>query len=470
MDTSFFPSSKEVEMQPKVSIVIPCYNKEKYIGKMFDSILAQKWDAIELILVNDGSTDGTREVISKYESKFHKRGFEVVVVDQENRGLPGAVYEGLKRISGEYVCQVDADDELDPEYISIMAGWLQNNPDYDWVVCDILYIYEDGREEHYSFLNPMYPEELLLSNYTRSFLLGKVLNTVHEYMARTDYVKRSGVIKNYCTERYRTQEQQWVIPLAVTEGKLKYIPQPLYRYIQNVDMISLRKTPEDFQLYTEDYFSVGSKTVELLNIPDLFKKELCALSSIRYYELSTDNALWRNSPDEAQEYFNSLVNVLDASDLGKGLDAKTRNRSRGISAVFTGYITDQLIGHVPKRKAVNPNGRVIAYAAYGKAAMGARDMLLESDIRPYIFWDKSACIGDTIDGISIETPDFESLSSDDTVLLLLKSSAIIRTVLKQVKASGVRCNIWFLNDVRDYLVRNQDGGLNGLRHNSQVLQ
>jgi glycosyltransferase involved in cell wall biosynthesis len=51
-------------------MVMPCYDKVEYIGEMFESILAQKWDNIEVILVNDGSTDGTREVISEYESNF----------------------------------------------------------------------------------------------------------------------------------------------------------------------------------------------------------------------------------------------------------------------------------------------------------------------------------------------------------------------------------------------------------------
>ena len=67
-------------------MVVPCYNKVEYIGEMLDSVIAQKWDNIEVILVNDGSTDGTREAIAEYEPKLKTRGYETVIIDQENAG------------------------------------------------------------------------------------------------------------------------------------------------------------------------------------------------------------------------------------------------------------------------------------------------------------------------------------------------------------------------------------------------
>ena len=118
--------------QSKTSMVIPCYNKEESISRMFDSILAQEWDNIELILVNDGSTDGTRGIITEYEPKFLERGYEVVIIDQDNQDVAAAVRNGLLRVTGEYVCQVDADDELDPRYVSMMAGWLDEHLWYEW--------------------------------------------------------------------------------------------------------------------------------------------------------------------------------------------------------------------------------------------------------------------------------------------------------------------------------------------------
>lgn len=80
-----------------VSMVVPCYNKVNYIGEFFQSVYDQVWDNIELILVNDGSTDGTREIIRQWEPRFVRRGYSVQIIDQENRGVFGAIKAGLER-------------------------------------------------------------------------------------------------------------------------------------------------------------------------------------------------------------------------------------------------------------------------------------------------------------------------------------------------------------------------------------
>ncbi|MDR1914108.1 MAG: glycosyltransferase family 2 protein, partial [Clostridiales bacterium] len=123
-------------MQAKVSMMVPCYNKVKWIGTMLDSVIAQKWDNIELILVNDGSTDGTREVIGDYKNRLLERGYEVVIIDQKNIGLPGAIRNGLRAVTGEFVCMPDCDDILHPEYVSAMADVLTKRPNDVWVRCD----------------------------------------------------------------------------------------------------------------------------------------------------------------------------------------------------------------------------------------------------------------------------------------------------------------------------------------------
>ncbi len=247
---------------PLVSIVMPCYNKLDFISSMFNSILIQTWSNIELILVNDGSTDGTREIITDWLPKFREHGIAVVVVDQENRGLPGAVHEGLKRATGEFICQVDADDELDPEYVATLAGWLTEHPEYDWAVCDMLYVYERRVVYHSYLANPATPEHAVFSHLAESFLLYKIKEPVHEYMVRAEYMKRSGLLENYFSDVRRTQEPQYVITLAAAGGRLKHIPLPLYRYMQNDQMMSIRKTYEDFREYYEQYFVIVHKTIE----------------------------------------------------------------------------------------------------------------------------------------------------------------------------------------------------------------
>ena len=97
-------------MQSKVSIVVPVYNKIEYIDMMLKSVYDQLWDNIELILVNDGATDGTRERLTEWEPKFRDRGYEVVITDQENQGISVAVRNGMLCMSGVFFCSVDCDD------------------------------------------------------------------------------------------------------------------------------------------------------------------------------------------------------------------------------------------------------------------------------------------------------------------------------------------------------------------------
>ena len=112
-----------------MSIVVPCFNVGDYIGKFLDSILEQDYGHIELILVNDGSTDKTGDVISQYLPSLRRRLLKVVVVEQENRGLAGAINSGLKLFSGEFLMWPDPDDWITPHSVRRRVELLQENPE-----------------------------------------------------------------------------------------------------------------------------------------------------------------------------------------------------------------------------------------------------------------------------------------------------------------------------------------------------
>ena len=89
---------------PLVTVVIPCYNQAHFLGEAIESVLSQSYRNFELIVVDDGSTDETSEVASRYE--------RVRLFQQENQGLAGARNRGLGEAKGEYVVFLDADDRL----------------------------------------------------------------------------------------------------------------------------------------------------------------------------------------------------------------------------------------------------------------------------------------------------------------------------------------------------------------------
>lgn len=94
----------------KLSIIVPVYNTEEYLRECIDSLVSQDWSDVEIICVNDGSTDHSAEILER----FRRSDSRINVIHQENRGLSGARNSGLRAATGDYVCFVDSDDILMP--------------------------------------------------------------------------------------------------------------------------------------------------------------------------------------------------------------------------------------------------------------------------------------------------------------------------------------------------------------------
>ena len=95
--------------KPKISVIVPVYNVEKYLEKCLDTILAQTFSNIEIICVNDGSTDDSRKILSEYAQKDSR----IKIVDKKNGGLSSARNAGMKVAQGEYYSFIDSDDWID---------------------------------------------------------------------------------------------------------------------------------------------------------------------------------------------------------------------------------------------------------------------------------------------------------------------------------------------------------------------
>ena len=93
---------------PAISVIIPVYNQEKYVGKCIRSVLGQSFQDFEVIIVNDGSMDKSQEICRKYAKKDSR----ISIIDKQNEGLPRARYSGLMKASGEFVLFLDSDDYL----------------------------------------------------------------------------------------------------------------------------------------------------------------------------------------------------------------------------------------------------------------------------------------------------------------------------------------------------------------------
>jgi glycosyltransferase involved in cell wall biosynthesis len=130
-------------MAPLVSVVIPTYNRAHLIAQALESVYAQTFKDYEVILIDDGSTDGTEELIRK---NYHGR---LRYVKQENKGISGARNHGIALASGKYIAFLDSDDRWLPEKLERQAAYMETHPETG-LLCTKLARYEiggDGKKE-----------------------------------------------------------------------------------------------------------------------------------------------------------------------------------------------------------------------------------------------------------------------------------------------------------------------------------
>jgi len=114
-----------------VSLVIATFNHARFVGEALDSALAQTLRAVEVVVVDDGSTDDTPAVLARYDGR-------ILVIRQPNRGLAAARNAGLAASRGTYVTFLDADDVLMPTKLAEQVAVLERAPAVGWTYCDVL--------------------------------------------------------------------------------------------------------------------------------------------------------------------------------------------------------------------------------------------------------------------------------------------------------------------------------------------
>ena len=115
-----------------VSIIIPCYNHILFLEETLKSALSSSYPHIEIIIINDGSTDDSESIALKYKSLHNN----ILYLSQENQGPAAARNNGIQSASGTYILPLDADDHISPDYIEKAVAVLSNNEDVKLVYCE----------------------------------------------------------------------------------------------------------------------------------------------------------------------------------------------------------------------------------------------------------------------------------------------------------------------------------------------
>ena len=213
----------------KVSVVIPSYNHEKYIKQAVDSVLGQTYENLELIIIDDGSKDGSWEYISGITDK------RVVSRRQENQGAHNAINEGLSMAGGEYLAILNSDDEYMPERLERMLGRFCADASLDFLCSHIQIIDGDGKDlgvkEGWGNCEPWpiaHPEKSYkaMPDFNKNIIMTNFAATTSNFVFRRDVYESIGGMRNL---RFA---HDWDFALRAAAGgyKCDILREPLVRY------------------------------------------------------------------------------------------------------------------------------------------------------------------------------------------------------------------------------------------------
>lgn len=218
-------------MNKTVSIIIPCYNGENFADRCLESIVSQDYPCLEIIVVNDGSTDNSEDIILSWKNRLGSSQRNLIYVKQENQGPGAAVNMGLKHVSGDYISLLDIDDEYLPGALASKVNYLNEHGDVDVVRSNGWYV----RKESKSLF--IYDEkEKEIKDVFSALIEGKTNNWAGSFMVRASSLFRFYPDREIYRSRYG-QNLQFLLPLLYKK-ECGYIDEPHMNYNQQENSLS----------------------------------------------------------------------------------------------------------------------------------------------------------------------------------------------------------------------------------------
>jgi glycosyltransferase involved in cell wall biosynthesis len=213
---------------PKISIIVSIYNTEKYLERCIKSLLSQTYKNIEIILIEDGSTDNSKKILEKYENNSKC----IVCYNENNMGLAYSRNKGMEIASGEYLGFIDSDDYVDEDYYQkFIDTIIEENADV--AICDMKLVYEN--ENNRELVVNCCKNEWNLINIVNNGLVASACNKLFKKNLINKYQFAVGKIN---------EDIAVVIPALVNAKKISYVNDCYYNYIQRNNSIQNSKISE----------------------------------------------------------------------------------------------------------------------------------------------------------------------------------------------------------------------------------
>lgn len=253
-------------MKELVSVLTPCYNGEKYVNRLLNSVLTQTYEKIEMIVINDGSTDSSLSIINSYIPKFEKRGYSLQCFTQKNQGQGMAINNGLKYVKGEFLVWPDSDDfYASSDTIATLVSKLNKHPDVSMVRCFANTLHEDTLEKigvfgnNWGYSENLF-EECMFAKKNFWFLAGG-------YMLRMQELEKHYPTRDiYPSNKFGGQNFQLMLPVLYNNRCIT-IQEPLYNVLVRANSHSRGqfKSKEELIKRNDEVKRILYKTLESID-------------------------------------------------------------------------------------------------------------------------------------------------------------------------------------------------------------
>lgn len=280
-----------------LSVIIPVYNREKYLRKCLDSLVAQTYKELEIILVDDGSKDLSGQICDEYVEKYNN----FFVCHQENKGVVSARNVGMAMAKGEYVTFVDSDDWVEPDFYEKLVSFLFGEEDVDMVTSGIVYEWGDRKEnvvdtvecgvyEKESIKNSIWPKMAYDAKLTKQGISASLCNKIFKHNKLKNIMDNIDETIKYC-------EDGAAVYIYITKAeKIVVTDYCGYHYIQHDD--------SSIHSFSEQSFET------ILTLQRCMKREMLGTSEDRGLEIQIDNYVAPLLRDAIKEVYGICIRPM----------------------------------------------------------------------------------------------------------------------------------------------------------------
>lgn len=301
------------KFNPKITVIVPVYNSEKYLDKCIKSLICQTYENLEIICINDGSTDNSLEILEKYKLKDER----IILLSQENSGVSTARNNGIKAATGDYVSFIDADDWVLLTLYQTFADYVSKAPEPVDIWCFNAAQYAEGKSD-------IIPNTfLLLSDWNNH----KDVCSIHTFDDCMQPFSRNLSAANKIYRREFLLKNKLLFP-----ENLKF-EDSVFSMITFLNAKSIMLTEEIFYRYRNNNGITASsevtpKVLDIFNVVDLIEKEIRRLNLYNDYKYALFQYKYRVfvrvynlCPENLKDYYYNLMkNCLTAAETSSGMD------------------------------------------------------------------------------------------------------------------------------------------------------